>query len=176
MPTARRLTEAEKVKRARVLARLEGDCIYCGDKASTTDHFKPVVALNGLPTGYCSDAWNVVPCCITCNSSKSNDSWRKFMSRTNGKAPKPRGIKRIAERRVVLEAYDRLHRLHAQKWDPDAWTKQLQYLRTSMKAAFTTHARRTSKLRLRIRRKSFVSEDAVLTRSAKRVCRRNGTV
>ena len=164
MPVARKLPDNEEVKRRRVLARLTGHCIYCGDAAHTTDHFQPVVALDGMPTGYCSDAWNVVPCCTTCNSSKSNMSWRRFLSRTNGKAPLSRGVPDLAARRVVLEAFDRLHRKHAQRWSPSDWTPQLQRLRTGMEAAFKSHGARTSRLRNRIRSRCL--SDAVVAAKA----------
>lgn len=163
MPPPRRLTELEQRKRSRVLNRLSGDCVYCGEPAQTTDHFRPVVALDGMPTGYCSDAWNVVPCCTTCNSSKSNMSWRVFMARTNGKSPRSRGVKHVAQRCVILEAFDRLHRQHAQRWTPQEWAPQLARLRKGMEDAFCSHATRTQRLRTRIRNAAAAA--AVLPRT-----------
>jgi 5-methylcytosine-specific restriction endonuclease McrA len=157
MPPPRRLPAAEEAKRREVLGRLSGDCVYCGDPAETTDHFQPVIAPSGMPTGFCSDAWNVVPCCGTCNSSKSNEAWRRFMTRTTGKAPRSRGIKRLTQRFAVLEAFDRLHRRHAQRWMPGNWKPQLERLRRGMETAFAAHATRTTKLQKRIRKEHAVT-------------------
>ena len=157
MPPPRRLSATEETKRRKVLDRLSGDCVYCGDPAETTDHFQPVIAPSGMPTGYCSDAWNVVPCCGTCNSSKSNEAWRRFMARTTGKAPRSRGVKRLSQRCAVLEAFDRLHRRHAQRWMPRDWKPQLERLRRGMETAFATHITRTTRLQKRIRREHVVT-------------------
>lgn len=55
-------------------------CEYCETKeASTKDHYMALVK-NELPTQYCNDIWNIIPCCTTCNSSKGGKSffeWRE---------------------------------------------------------------------------------------------------
>ena len=54
-------------------------CAYCGAKASTADHFHPLVK-NGEATGYITEIYNLIPCCGECNSSKGNtpfDEWYK---------------------------------------------------------------------------------------------------
>lgn len=49
-----------------------GFCEYCEDREATTqDHYYPLI-INKIPTKYCSDLWNLIPCCPTCNSSKRN--------------------------------------------------------------------------------------------------------
>ncbi len=67
-------------------------CVYCGDPATSMDHFRPVIGPGGLPTGFGADEWNMVPACSTCNSSKGNQDWYTFMTRTTGKAPLARGV------------------------------------------------------------------------------------
>ena len=54
-------------------------CAYCGAKASTADHFHPLVK-NGEATGYITEIYNLIPCCGECNSTKGNtpfDEWYK---------------------------------------------------------------------------------------------------
>lgn len=151
MPPARKLPLAEQTKRTSILSKLSGECVYCGDRAQTTDHFRPVIGVDGMPTGYCNDAWNVVPCCVPCNSSKSNDSWRTFMKRTNGKAPISRGVAGADTRFKILESFDRVGRKHAQKWDPADFVPQLLRLRRTIERALDTHSTRTLCLKRRIR-------------------------
>ena len=51
---------------------MDGLCAYCRkSKACCEDHFRPLVE-NRMPTEFCSDFWNIIPCCHTCNSSKRN--------------------------------------------------------------------------------------------------------
>lgn len=50
--------------RARVLARDNHTCGYCGQEASTVDH---VIA---KANGGTDDESNLISCCATCNSSK----------------------------------------------------------------------------------------------------------
>jgi 5-methylcytosine-specific restriction endonuclease McrA len=44
----------------------EGPCVYCGGAASVIDHIKP------WARGGTHDPSNLVPACVTCNSSKSD--------------------------------------------------------------------------------------------------------
>lgn len=49
-----------------------GLCEYCEEREATTqDHYYPLI-IDKIPTKYCSDLWNMIPCCHTCNSSKRN--------------------------------------------------------------------------------------------------------
>jgi hypothetical protein len=55
-------------------------CVYCGEKASDWDHFRPLV-LDKRPTGYISEIKNLVPSCGKCNQSKRNLPWKEFMEK-----------------------------------------------------------------------------------------------
>lgn len=64
-----------------------GKCEYCKRRHATTqDHFFPLVR-NGRPTGYCNDAWNTVPCCKECNSSKAGRTFAEWFSTDSKYAP-----------------------------------------------------------------------------------------
>ncbi|MGW6754540.1 HNH endonuclease [Streptomyces sp. NPDC055006] len=54
----------EPYDRADIFARWEGLCCYCDEPAEALDHVTPV-ALGGADA-----AWNLVPACKPCNSSK----------------------------------------------------------------------------------------------------------
>lgn len=68
-----------------MLKELELDdqqCAYCLSKATSVDHFFPLVA-NKLPTGYITEISNLVPCCSSCNSSKGGKYWRDWYLSTD---------------------------------------------------------------------------------------------
>jgi 5-methylcytosine-specific restriction endonuclease McrA len=59
--------------RDRILERDAHRCRYCGGRATTVDHVRPV------DQGGTDDAWNLVAACRTCNESKgarTPQEWR----------------------------------------------------------------------------------------------------
>jgi 5-methylcytosine-specific restriction endonuclease McrA len=68
------------------LLNLDGRCEYCERRrAVTVDHFMPLVR-DRKPTRFCNDAWNSIPCCRECNSSKGGktyDEWFESKSAFN---------------------------------------------------------------------------------------------
>ena len=63
-----------------ILEQFAGKCAYCGNDASTWDHVYPI-AVGGITTPS-----NIVPACMTCNSSKGDRDVFKWMEAT-GKVP-----------------------------------------------------------------------------------------
>ena len=53
-------------------------CAYCGKHASHLDHLYPLIN-DRKPTGYGTEAANLVPCCADCNQPKGNSHWEEFM-------------------------------------------------------------------------------------------------
>lgn len=49
-------------------------CVYCGKPANTVDHIIPKIK------GGLDKAWNLVPCCKSCNSSKSTKDLADFLN------------------------------------------------------------------------------------------------
>lgn len=69
------------------LLHLDKICEYCRkERASTLDHFNPLIR-DGQPTPFCTDIWNSVPCCPTCNSSKGNRNAVEWLSGTATRNP-----------------------------------------------------------------------------------------
>ncbi len=81
-------------------------CAYCGDRASESDHLRPLV-LQRRPTGYVSEIANLVPACGKCNQSKGNKNWREWMMSAARLSPTGRKLRDIAERIARLESYER---------------------------------------------------------------------
>ena len=131
-----------QVKLYRSFIRTDDNCVYCGDAATAMDHFRAFMQSHGRPSGFRNDMWNMVPCCITCNSSKGNRSWRVFMSRTSGKTPLARGVPMATHRRRVrrLDAFERTGNKYVKKWASNKFATQLDALRTSMLHAMAKHA------------------------------------
>lgn len=50
------------------------DCVYCGRPANTVDHIIPKIK------GGQDVAWNLVPCCKSCNSSKKDKDLDEFLN------------------------------------------------------------------------------------------------
>ena len=67
-------TNKEILQMLELLKIEDGKCVYCLGRATTTDHFRPLVE-SANPSGYISDIKNLVPCCSTCNSSKGRKKW-----------------------------------------------------------------------------------------------------
>lgn len=71
-PEPQRLTTEQRTLRKELL-NLDGTCEYCRKRRATSkDHFKPVILTGGYPSDFCNDEWNTIPCCKECNSSKGN--------------------------------------------------------------------------------------------------------
>lgn len=65
------------------LLNLDGKCEYCESRPATTlDHFVPLVR-HAKPTVYREDAWNLVPCCRECNSSKGGRTYEEWFRSTS---------------------------------------------------------------------------------------------
>lgn len=60
----------------------EKTCAYCGKKATHLDHLHAYI-IDRMPTGYGTEAANLVPCCTECNQPKSNMYWEDFMRSDN---------------------------------------------------------------------------------------------
>ncbi len=56
----------------------EQTCAYCGKKANHLDHLHALI-IDRMPTGYGTEAANLVPCCTDCNQPKGNLNWEKYM-------------------------------------------------------------------------------------------------
>lgn len=140
MPAARQLDDAEQLCRDALLY-LPG-CVYCGGRASTVDHFRPVISRNGMPSGFCDDLWNIVPCCPTCNSSKGNQHWRTFMDKCTPKSPRGRGVRDLPARIRMLEGFEHVGGKFVQQWRPRHVQKQLEDLKASMLEDMNKHASR----------------------------------
>jgi hypothetical protein len=138
---------------------MQKKCVYCGDKAELLDHFRPLVAVNGMPTGFAATPWNLVPACQLCNSTKKNRPWAKFMSCVTGKAPlaRIRGAQKPfaaaaaaaaahARRVARLRAFDAKGMRHLQSWMNPTYRKALQAIRVELKNALLAHARRVQEL------------------------------
>lgn len=77
-------------------------CSYCGGQAAAWDHLYAIVS-GKRQTGYLNENNNLVPACTTCNSSKGNKSWRKWVL---GRGYGPEHKERIRR----LEAVDGMKR------------------------------------------------------------------
>lgn len=146
IPVPTVLCAAQAARRRKLLAAFGPGCVYCGDFAETRDHLRPVMR-RGMPTGYCNDDWNIVPCCATCNWSKGNSTWRQFMARRTGMAPLARGVPsaHVAARVRMLEAFQRASR--PQRWFPARYLADLLKLRASMERAMGAHGFMAERLR-----------------------------
>lgn len=107
----------------------DGLCAYCRtSKACSQDHFCPLVK-NRMPTVFCNDFWNMIPCCHACNSSKRNLSVLEWLDSDVGKNPSRllRKQRRLKERRR-WQAYARLFhsRCRRKQIDKEWWDTVLQ--------------------------------------------------
>ena len=87
-------------------------CVYCGAHGGTWDHLYAFVK-NKRPSGYINSAWNRVPACGDCNSSKGAKHWREFLQSSSKRSPQARGCLDLAERIAKLEEFERLGQLRA---------------------------------------------------------------
>ena len=121
-PKERILPENELKLRSDIL-ELDGICEYCrkNEAAGKGDHFNCMV-VNKQPSDYCNDLWNLVPCCTTCNSSKSGTHWKKWMtSKENTKKTKENKLLSILSKEEAdnlvekFSRYDKIMNIHCQK-------------------------------------------------------------
>lgn len=98
------------------LLKEDGKCEYCEHNEGTTkDHFFPLVK-HSLPTEYCNDFWNLVPCCTSCNSSKGNRDFWQWFDGTTKKNPFHK-MNSIDKNRIrtKFEAYDKAFQMRHYK-------------------------------------------------------------
>lgn len=106
----------------------DGKCEYCEEQsAETMDHFRPLV-IKSAPSGYCNDAWNLVPACYQCNSSKGNrffDDWLASDAKLNPVRSKPELRAKILTK---FRIYDKIFEKRHQKVVVDpAWFKSVEH-------------------------------------------------
>ena len=78
----RRIRPIPSIGQEYLLEWFHGECAYCGKKATTWDHIYPV-ARGGTTT-----AGNIVPACVSCNSSKRDRNVFEWIQATK-KSPHP---------------------------------------------------------------------------------------
>lgn len=106
------------------------ECIYCGKDSDSWDHLNPIVEEGkSEPTGFFAEINNLVPSCLSCNSSKGNKQWAAWMASDAKKSPTNKGTKG----RTVIERIQALQRFcqafPPQKKDMGEWAESLE-LRT----------------------------------------------
>tara|TARA_R110002074_G_scaffold396334_1_gene585640 strand:- start:5431 stop:6000 length:570 start_codon:yes stop_codon:yes gene_type:complete len=79
-------------------------CAYCGDPATEWDHLYPTV-MSKKPTGWGTEAANLVPACGKCNQSKGNKHWETWMSGPAVLSPTSRKIPATQERINALKNF-----------------------------------------------------------------------
>ena len=84
----------ERLEMLGISAASTVECIYCGSDSGSWDHLNPIVdEKTRMPTGYYAEKNNLVPSCLSCNSSKGNKRWMKWMRGTAKKSPTVKGVK-----------------------------------------------------------------------------------
>ena len=112
---ATKLTKEQKTLRATLL-HLDKICEYCRvNQATTKDHFYSVI-VDGYPSTYCNDLWNIVPCCKECNSSKGGKNWRVWLEGSSKGNPM---LNKTSEQKSAimekLQNYDDIMNKYCQK-------------------------------------------------------------
>lgn len=99
-------SDAEVLEALAVLGMDESTirCVYCGDRHTEWDHFRPIVT-GQKPTGYITEIANLVPSCGKCNQSKGKSDWQAWMRSSARLSPTTRGVKDIEERVARLVAF-----------------------------------------------------------------------
>ena len=72
-----------------ILEEFAGRCAYCPAPATSWDHVVPVTR------GGLTEAYNIVPACVCCNSSKRTQNVWAWLEKT-GRTPHPAFFDRIA--------------------------------------------------------------------------------
>jgi hypothetical protein len=106
LPVASKASQKEAKHIKQLLACKPGRCVYCNARATSMDHFRPILDGKGFPTGYGSDPWNLVPACSTCNSSKGNKHWMLFMYSRTPQSPASRNVKNLHGRVKALKRFE----------------------------------------------------------------------
>ena len=73
--------DLERIEKAMISLGLDPNdlkCIYCGNDAQTWDHIVCLVK-DGKYSGFGHQIGNLIPCCSSCNSSKTNKDWKIFL-------------------------------------------------------------------------------------------------
>ena len=117
--------DSKIVARKEKIIGSQTECVYCTAKATTSDHFEPLV-VNGIPSGTIPTDLEVVPCCSWCNSSKGGRAWQTHMARLlkTGKLDK----ESWAQRMSILTKYSKFREEHAQRWDVERYRNQIDQL------------------------------------------------
>lgn len=80
-------------------------CAYCGEHANTLDHIYGLVNQKEF-SGYTNDISNLIPACSSCNSSKGNKDWDKWINSDTPRAIYAREHnKGFEERKLKIENY-----------------------------------------------------------------------
>lgn len=100
-------TEEERLDVVRCLGLDPDDvrCAYCGDVATEWDHLRPTVR-NRHPTGWLTEAANLVPACGKCNQSKGNAEWRIWIRGPARHSPATRNIADLDQKVEALERFE----------------------------------------------------------------------
>lgn len=74
------ITEADIENALKILGMTAKDirCVYCGNKATTWDHFYGLVK-DKEPRIRSSSIYNFVPCCHRCNFTRGTESWEEWI-------------------------------------------------------------------------------------------------
>lgn len=143
-------------------------CVYCGDKSSEWDHFRPLIVAKE-PTGYITEIQNLVPACNKCNQSKGNSDWQAWMMGNAMLSPRSRNIHDIHERVERLSRFERW-REPTQLAIPDLVGEQMWSEYRSHWRALLDDMRETQRLALQVQRKlhSTLGLNAATNTSGKR--------
>jgi hypothetical protein len=77
----------EEIELRKTLLNFNGICEYCEkNEANTMDHYNPLI-IDTMPSQYCNDPWNLIPCCSTCNSSKGSQQFAVWLNGSGKKNP-----------------------------------------------------------------------------------------
>ncbi len=96
-------------------------CSYCGKpcKKLTLDHFSPVTD-NGT-----NDWWNFIPCCHSCNSSKSDGIGEDWLFECHGIQGLANALSYMcALRKAIKKLFPSLYRQFTNKWISDQESEQ----------------------------------------------------
>ena len=106
----------------------DGKCEYCENQsAETMDHFRPLV-IKSAPSGYCNDAWNLIPACYQCNSSKGNRFFQDWLMSDAKLNPVRSNPELRAKILTKFHIYDKIFEKRHQKVVVDpTWFKSVEH-------------------------------------------------